>query len=91
MKERLPRTVALSLAYRLVDYSLTGCSPAEPVSASSTVQRYNLFLEWPNLGQKNSLIFVHYTKKCDTSLSIVPHKCLVLLRHPVRKPIKNGC
>ena len=30
-------------------------------------------------------------KKCDTTLSIVPHKCLVFLRHPVRKAIKNGC
>ena len=30
-------------------------------------------------------------KKCDTTLSIVPHNCLVFLTHPVRKAIKNGC
>ncbi|MBO4307882.1 MAG: hypothetical protein J5848_06190 [Bacteroidales bacterium] len=30
-------------------------------------------------------------KMCDTTLSIVPHSCLVFLRQPDWKAIKNGC
>ena len=48
MKERLSHTAALSSVFYLVDYSLRSCSPAELLSASSTVQRYNLFFIWQN-------------------------------------------
>ena len=59
MKERLSNTAALSSVFYLVDYSLRSCSPAELLSASSTMQKYKLFFIRQIFNQKNSLIFVH--------------------------------
>ena len=80
MKERLSRTAALSLVFYLVDYSLRSCSPAELLSASSTVQKYKQFSIRRNFIQNSTINFVHYTEKrcifaegtvCFTNVEIV--------------------